>query len=126
MINLKTRFERQFYRHFLGGGLSNETISLVQQFYEDDNVSSCMLGKKDYVSICIDEDEKIHCQKRLILSNLKELHRFFQSTYPETKIGFSAFASLRPKHCVLAGGSGTHTICVCSIHQNIKLMMLGG
>lgn len=32
------------------------------------------------------------------------------------------FASNRPKHCILAGTSGTHTICVCIYHQNVKLM----
>ena len=37
---------------------------------------------------------------------------------------FQAFAELRPKHCILAGASGTHAVCVCTIHQNVKLMML--
>ena len=41
------------------------------------------------------------------------------------KIGFSKFAELRPQHCVLAGASGTHAVCVCTIHQNVKLMMIG-
>ena len=36
------------------------------------------------------------------------------------------FAQLRPKHCVLAGASGTHAVYVCTIHQNVKLMMMGG
>ena len=36
---------------------------------------------------------------------------------------FSKFASLRPKECVLAGESGTHSVCVCTIHQNVKLMI---
>ena len=30
---------------------------------------------------------------------------------------------MRPKWCVLAGTSGTHTICVCPTHQNVKLMV---
>lgn len=30
---------------------------------------------------------------------------------------------LRPKNCVLAGASGTHSVCVCQIHQNPKLML---
>lgn len=64
-------------------------------------------------------------QKRLILLDLKELFQCFRDEYPEEKVGFSKFASLRPKNCVLAGTSGTHTICVCILHQNIKLMMLG-
>lgn len=34
-------------------------------------------------------------------------------------------AELRPKHCVLAGTSGTHCVCVCTIHQNVKLMLCG-
>ena len=41
------------------------------------------------------------------------------------KVGFSKFADFHPKHCVLAGASGTHSVCVCTIHQNVKLMMLG-
>lgn len=40
-------------------------------------------------------------------------------------IGFSKFAELRPKYCILAGASGTHSVCVCTIHQNVKLMLLG-
>ena len=64
-------------------------------------------------------------QKRLVLGNLKELFELFKTTYTDEKIGFSKFAELRPKHCVLAGGSGTHSVCVCTLHQNVKLMMEG-
>ena len=59
-------------------------------------------------------------QRRLILSNLRELYNLFKDKHPEQKIGFSKFAELR---CVLAGASGTHAICVCTIHQNMNLMM---
>lgn len=89
-------------------------------------MSSPMPGKKDFVSLRNDDGTKIQMQKRLVLCNLKELHKIFKSRFPGIKIGFSSFASLRPKHCILAGGSGTHTVCVCSIHQNVKLMILGG
>ena len=43
-----------------------------------------------------------------------------------TKIGFSKFAKIRPKECILAVESGTHAVyvCVCTVHQNTKLMML--
>jgi hypothetical protein len=40
-------------------------------------------------------------------------------------IGFSKFAELHPKHCILAGARGTYTVCVCVIHQNITLMVQG-
>ena len=35
------------------------------------------------------------------------------------------FADLRPKQCVLADASGTHSVCVCTLHQNTKQMMAG-
>ena len=78
-----------------------------------------MPGKKDCVSIA----RKIHRQKRLMLCNLKELFTAFKLKHPEAKIGFSKFCSFRPKWCVLAGASGTHSVCVCTIHLNIKLLL---
>ena len=63
-----------------------------------------------------------HIQKRLVLCNLKE---HFKDKHLSVKIGFSKFAELRPRYCVLAGASGTHSVCVCTIHQNVKLMILG-
>ena len=48
----------------------------------------------------------------------------FKSQFPNYKVGFSKFAELRPKQCVLAGASGTHSVGVCTIHQNVMLMVL--
>lgn len=60
-----------------------------------------------------------------MLLNLKELYNEFKKINPDLKVGFSKFASLRPKQCVLAGSTGTHSVCVCVIHQNVKLMCEG-
>ncbi|XP_066590497.1 uncharacterized protein [Prorops nasuta] len=109
----------------LGRVLPNYIKSKVSEFYADDEISINMPGIKDYVSIRNENGKREHIQKRLILCNLKELYQLFKIRYSNCQIGFSKFASLRPQHCVLAGSSGTHTICVCSIHQNVKLMMLG-
>ena len=38
-------------------------------------------------------------------------------------IRFPKFAQLRPKHCVLAGPTGTHNVCVGVYHENVKLML---
>ena len=37
---------------------------------------------------------------------------------------FSTFCQLRSRWCVMAGKSGTHLVCVCTIQQNVKLMLL--
>ena len=54
-----------------GHTLPAETIDLVQSFYESDEVSRMMPGCKDFVSVRKAEG-RVHVQKRLILSNLKE------------------------------------------------------
>ena len=69
------------------------------------------------------EGKKIVRQKWLILGNLEDIYRIFKGVHPTIKIAFSEFADLRPKYCVLAGANGTHTVSVCTIHQNVKLMI---
>ena len=59
------------------------------------------------------------------MCNLKELYRQFKEEYPNERIGLSRFAELCLNHYVLAGASATHSVCVCTIHQNVKLMLLG-
>ena len=105
-----------------GHALTEQTVHLVQSFYRSDEVSRVMPGRKDYVSVREGEG-RVHVQKRLVLCNLQELYAIFKDQHPSDHIGFSKFASLRPKHCVLAGASGTHTVCVCTYHQNVKLMI---
>lgn len=107
-----------------GKSLQKETVEEVKHFYCCDTVSRQMPGMKDCVSVTID-GKRLNVQKRLILSNLKEVFALFKEKYPEHQVGFSKFADLRPKQCVLAGAAGTHAVCVCTIHQNVKLMFQG-
>jgi hypothetical protein len=107
-----------------GQTISDETIQAVTEFYENNENSGICPGKKDCVSVNVG-GIKEHKQKRLILCNLKELYIHFKNTQPEHKIGFSKFCALRPNLCIIAGASGTHSVCVCCYHQNVKLMLEG-
>ena len=104
-----------------GRSLPQVTRELVSNFYEDDENSRLMPGKKDCISVRKPEG-RVTIQKRLVLTNLRELYRSFKDKHLETRVGFSKFAELRPPNCVLAGASGTHSVCVCTIHQNVKLL----
>ena len=64
------------------------------------------------LSIKMDGKKNI-LQKRLVLSNLKVLHRLHIAKHPDNYIGFSKFTELFLSNCVLAGASGTHRVCVC-------------
>ena len=102
-----------------GKQISIENINLIETFYQDDENSRLMPGKKDYVAV----KGRGHEQKRLLLCNLHELYVLFKETYRDFKIGFSKFCTLRPKWCVNVGASGTHSVCVCTHHQNAILLV---
>ena len=103
--------------------ITNEQKSIVEKFYESDEISRCCPGMKEYLTIRNADGEKVKEQKRLLLGNLKELFQLYKSEPNNPKIGFSTFAKLRPKYCVLAGSGGTHSVCVCTYHQNVKLQL---
>ena len=101
------------------------TVESVKSFFDSDENGKLLPGMKDYISVKQPDGSRTHCQKRLMYSNLKELHNLFTELNPLLKIGISTSALLRPKHCIFAGSSGTHTVCVCVHHENVKLMNEG-
>lgn len=105
--------------------LSPEIEQKIINFYEDDINSRLMPGMNDVKSVKKPDGMREKIQKRLLLSNLRELYANFKAEYPTCDVKFTKFATLRPKSCVMAGSSGTHTVCVCIIHQNVKLMLEG-
>lgn len=107
-----------------GKVITKEVKNWVKIFFERDDISRICPGKKDCISIRnIETGEKELIQKRLILMNLKEAYAIYKNTPDAPDIGFSSFCSIRPKFCILAGASGTHTVCVCTYHQNVKLQV---
>ena len=70
-----------------------------------------MLEKKDYVSV-----SKEYINKNC---NLQEIYTAFKEKHPNVNIGFSKFSALN----VLTGSKMTHSVCVCSAHQNVVLLV---
>ena len=95
-----------------GPSLPSETVDTLCMFYESDDISCVTPGKKDFVSVKKD-GKRQHVQKRLVLSNLKEVHRKFKERFPHYKVGFSKFAELRPKHTLCFSRSEWYTLSVC-------------
>ena len=73
-----------------------------------------MPGTCDKVSIATN----VYKQKRLVLCMLKELYQTFKKRHPGIKVGFSTFATLRPKWCVLAGSV---VVMLCAYAQFTKM-----
>jgi hypothetical protein len=99
----------------------------VIDFYISDEYSRQLPGMKSVKSVKLPNGKRIKVQKRLLLLNIDELHvehkKKFKDVAGIKTVGFSAFADLRPKHVITVGSSGTHLVCVCVYHQNVKLML---
>ena len=106
-----------------GRVLTREAKQYVKDFFHSDDVSRQCPGKKDCISVRDESGNKVLEQKRLVLGNLREIYQKFKESENHPDIGFSTFCSLRPQNCVLAGSSGTHSVCVCTYHQNPKLQL---
>lgn len=102
--------------------LPRATVEQVIGFYQSDEYSRMCPGKKEFVSVKI-EGQRVQQQKRLLLINLKEMYELFKQKESDHKIGFSKFCELRPRWCVTVASSGAHSVCVCAIHQNVKLLV---
>ena len=93
-----------------GRTLTQRGVEQVKDWYRSDEVSCVMPGMKDFVSVKM--EKRIQIQKRFILCNLREAYESFKTKHTEVRVGFSKFADLRPKECVLAEAGGTHAVCV--------------
>ena len=80
-------------REKVGKSLKPQAKKAVLDFSENDEYFQQMPGKNNNVSISLET----HKQKSLLLCNFKELYQEFRVKNPTIGIGFSKFASLRPK-----------------------------
>ncbi|KAJ8666637.1 hypothetical protein QAD02_008299 [Eretmocerus hayati] len=102
--------------------MQSEYTQRFIDFYESYEISRVMPGMSDALSVAQANGKRLKLQKRLILCHSKEAYASFKVEFPSIKGDLSKFANTRPKQCVLADSSGTHTVCVCKAHQNFKLM----
>ena len=77
---------------------------------------------KDTVSVKTDDGRKT-LRKLLLKSTVHKAHQDFLKEFPDSKVSYSKFRSLRPKNVVLQGSSGSHITCVCVKCENPRLMV---
>ena len=76
-----------------------------------------MPGKKDFVSVK-QGGKRLHVQKRLVLSNLKEVYCEFKRQFPDYKLGFQNLLNFAPNTAFWLE-LVVHTLYVCA--QYIKM-----
>lgn len=98
---------------------------IISDYYVNDENTYICPGKRQYVTTRDNDGRKIMIQKKLLLYTVRDLYFKFKDEYTgdEKLPSFSHFMSLKPVECIHAGEPGSHTICVCEEHQNIKLKL---
>ena len=109
------------------GGLSEDTKSTVNAFYLCDDITWQAPGRKDRVIIREKDSEgkkvKRTEQTRYMLMSLKEAHVKYIEEHPNNNIGLSKFCEMRPKNVKLFDNI-PHHVCVCSYHENVRLLLV--
>ena len=85
-------------------------------------VSWMLPGKKDFVSVKQRRELGNHIQKRHWATSERFISYLRKVSYSECWLLQVCWTLSK----ALAGASGTYAVCVCTIHQDVKLMMLGG
>ena len=102
--------------------LSNEVVSHVVSFLENDSISYQAPGTRDFIIMKDDEDNKNKIQKRYLTLTLGETYEIFKTENPSIKIGRSKFCELRPDYICLRHQTPSN-LCLCIYHENIRLIL---
>ena len=96
--------------------LTDDQVETVRSFFQRDDSSRMMPGKRDTVT-----RRKLKKQKRLLSDSMKTLHAKFRYEHADINICYSTFCTLRP-FWVVAPTLADRDTCQCKRHSNIKLM----
>ncbi|CAH0558559.1 unnamed protein product [Brassicogethes aeneus] len=107
----------------IGNSIPNKVLEVVNNCYLSDDVSRVIPGMKDIKSFRKNGGERQRVSVRTFL-NLSYIASTID-TFWEIKISLTKFREMRPPYCILAGGKGSHNVCVCKIHQNLRLRYAG-
>ena len=99
-----------------GHRIPSDVKQKVTEFYTAQDISRELPGRKDCVTVRTGGLREVK-QKRLLLLSLREAYAAFREEQPECSLGFSTFASLRPREVVLPGKIfqilRSHQKCIC-------------
>ena len=101
-----------------GKRLSEHTVDKVISFYRRDDVSRVNPATRS----CVRQGgyQSFSPGRRLFFT-IRETYRLFKEAHPDSKVGFSCFARLRPSEVRLT--TFEQKVCVCIVCQNLKLML---
>ncbi|CAF3618617.1 unnamed protein product [Rotaria socialis] len=102
--------------------LADKLKTDVHNFYQRDDISYQLPGKRDTVVVKDDDGKKVTYQKRILINNLRETYEFFKDENKSVDLSRSSFADLRPVF-VVSKSALAHRNCLCVYHENVRLLL---
>ena len=104
--------------------LSIDIKNSVVNFYNRDDISYQMPGKRDFIVVDDDTGQRITLQKRILLFSIREAYELFlvENQNQNLSLSVTSFNEVRPVN-VLVQSSMPHRNCLCSYHENVNLLL---
>ena len=101
-----------------------ELKELVVKFYNRDDISYQLAGKRNYITFKDNDGTKTTLQKRILLYSVRETFQLFLTEYVDTNINLSltSFNDLRPLN-ILVQSYMPERNCLCTYHENVNLLL---
>ncbi|CAG9800519.1 unnamed protein product [Chironomus riparius] len=100
-----------------------QTSDLVKVFYESDDISRQMPGKKDTITVKLDGGIKEVLQKRSMLMTVDRAYEQFKETNPEIDVSRSKFYQLKPPNILLISEI-PKDVCLCCYCENFNFLYM--
>ncbi|CAF4680326.1 unnamed protein product, partial [Rotaria magnacalcarata] len=79
----------------------------VHNFYQRDDISYQLPGKRDTVVVKDDDGKQVTYQKGILITNLRKTYEFFKDENKSVDLSRSSLADLRPVFVVSKSAFGT-------------------
>jgi hypothetical protein len=97
--------------------LSIELKELVINFYNRDDISYQLPGKRDCITLKHDDGTSTTLQKRILLYNIRDVQvQILRS------LSLTSFSDLRPLN-ILTQSYMPYRTCLCTHHENVNLLL---
>ena len=97
---------------------------LIVKFYNRDDISYQLSGKRDYITFRDNDGTKTTLQKIILLYSVRETFQLFLTEYVNTNINLSltSFNDLRSMN-ILVQSYMPERSCLCTYHENVNLLL---
>ena len=122
-LAIRDQMNERLTQHHLNA-MSEDDKEIIRNFFLRPDIVWTAPGMKDEMCVWGENGEKMKLRKLFLTHFLKEVFSLFKEEYPDIKVGFSKFCSLRPVNVLLMKKTSFDQ-CKCAKHENFMFILKG-